>query len=109
MAKIMKQFRLQQEIIDILEELSNKTGKTQTQIVEEAIKQFYENENKQKFEVELYKKENEQLKLVLNTLQMTIKEKDEKYQDMKQNYEQRIAELKSFIEINRKKWWQFWK
>ena len=109
MAKIMKQFRLQQEIIDILEELSNKTGKTQTQIVEEAIKQFYENEDKQKFEIELYRKENEQLKLVLNTLQMTIKEKDEKYQDMKQNYEQRIAELKSFIEVNSKKWWQFWK
>ena len=40
---------------------------------------------------------------------MTIKEKDEKYQYMKQNYEQRIAELKSFIEVNSKKWWQFWK
>ena len=118
MSKVMKQFRLQQEIVNVLEELAGNTGKTQTQIVEEAIKLLYSNENKIKDEIELYKKENEQLKMVIKVFQerekaiekvenafrqlleqkdLLIKEKDERIKELQERLKERV-----------KAFWKFW-
>lgn len=127
MVRSLKAFRLEQETLELLEEIAKKTGKTQTQIVKEALELYAETENKVRHEIEIYKQENDKLKLLVNTLQITMTEKDKKYEDMKNNYEKHIEDLKAsfdnvkssyikqieyltdIIKKNNKKWWMFWK
>ncbi len=127
MVRSLKAFRLEQETLELLEEIAKKTGKTQTQIVKEALELYAETENKVRHEIEIYKQENDKLKLLVNTLQITMNEKDKKYEDMKNNYEKHIEDLKAsfdnvkssyikqieyltdIIKKNNKKWWMFWK
>ena len=111
MAKVMKQFRLQKEIVDVLEKLSYETGRTQTQIVEEAIKSFFRNENKHKNEVELFKKENEQLKMVIKVLQereKAIEEVKNAYERLINEKDERIKELQERLKEKSKPFWRFW-
>lgn len=127
MVRSLKAFRLEQETLELLEEIAKKTGKTQTQIVKEALELYAETENQVRYEIEIYKQENDKLKLLVNTLQITMAEKDKKYEDMKNNYEKHIEDLKTsfdnvkasyvkqieyltdIIKKNNKKWWMFWK
>jgi len=112
----MKQFRLEEELIKILEELSKETGKSQTQLIEEAILYMYQHKQHNNLQLEIYKQENEKLKIVINTLQIALTEKDNKYEDlkktytqmyedMKTQYEKRIEELKQINKESKKKWW----
>lgn len=111
MAKIMKQFRLQKEIVDILEKLSYETGKTQTQIIEEAIKNFFEDENKQKSAIEIFKRENEQLKMVIKVLQereKAIEEVKNVYERLINEKDERIKELQDALKEKSRPFWKFW-
>ena len=133
--KTNKHFRLSDEAVRILDELSVKTGKTQTQIIEEALKLYQTKEYEENAAIELLTKENEKMKLIISTLQITLQEKDKKYEDMrntyehmlnnikknyddmKANYEDRIGDLKKIIEnyqneqknnMKSRSWWKFW-
>lgn len=119
MAKKMVAFKLEQEIINKLEELAERTGKTKTDIIEKAILCLYRQENRDKEEIELYRKENEQLKIALQIL----KEREQSLEEVKQSYDkllsekdERIKELKERIEELKqskiekaKPFWKFWK
>lgn len=48
MSKKVKSYWLLEETIQIIEELSSQTGKPQSQIIDEAVKLLYSNENKTK-------------------------------------------------------------
>ena len=124
MEKKLVNFRLSPELIEQLEELSTKTGKTKTDLVERALKCLFRQENQIKEEIELYQKENEQLKIALQIL----KEREESLEELKNTYERfllekdkrlddlqkRIDELKERIEElkqkqDKKRFWKFWK
>ncbi|MGC9080055.1 MAG: ribbon-helix-helix protein, CopG family, partial [Nanopusillaceae archaeon] len=96
--KTNKHFRLSDEAVRILDELSTKTGKTQTQIIEEALKIYQTKEYEENTAIELLTKENEKLKLIINTLQLTLQEKDKKYEDMRNTYEHMINNIKKNYE-----------
>ncbi len=111
MGKIGKHIRISPELNELIEELSARTGKNHSLIIEEALRMYIENTEHTAKEIELLTKENEKMKIIINTLQIALSEKDAKYEDMKKNYEERIADLKSILEQRKdaKKWWQFWK
>ena len=108
--KKLKGFRLSEEVLEMIDHLSKSSGKSQTQIVEEAVKSMFENKGNVDKEIELYKKENEQLKLVLTT----FKQKEEAVNRLLTEKDERINDLQDIIktlkEINTKKkpFWKFW-
>lgn len=115
--KIARTFKMSQEVIQQLEELSQKTGKSMAQIVEEAITLLYTNENRIKEEIELYKKENEQLKIALKlfrekeimvekveeAFKLVLEQKDLLIQEKDKRIEELQEQLRS-----KKSWWRFW-
>ena len=110
MSKKVKSYWLLEETIQIIEELSSQTGKPQSQIIDEAVKLLYSNENKTKDEIELYKKENEQLKMVIKVFQ----EREKAVEEIKNVYErlisekdQRIKELQERLKEKSKPFWKF--
>jgi len=110
MSKKVKSYWLLEETIQIIEELSSQTGKPQSQIIDEAVKLLYSNENKTKDEIELYKKENEQLKMVIKVFQ----EREKAVEEIKNTYErlisekdQRIKELQERLKEKSKPFWKF--
>lgn len=112
MTKKVKSYRLLPETIKKIEDLVKQTGKSQSQIIDEAINLLYLNENKTKEEIELYRKENEQLKMVLKVFQ----EKEKALEKVEQTYErllkekdQRIIELQERLKEKNKPFWKFWK
>ena len=124
MEKKLVNFRLSPELIEQLEELSTKTGKTKTDLVEQALKCLFRQENQIKEEIELYQKENEQLKIALqilkerelsleelkNTYERFLLEKDKRLDDLQKRIEElkeRIEELKQ--KQGKKRFWKFWK
>jgi len=117
--KKVKSYRLLEETIEIIEKLSKKTGKPQSQIIDEAVKFLLESENKTSNEIELYKRENEQLKMVIKVFQereKAIQKVEESYERLVKEKDARIKELQDMIdtlkniqEKNRKRWWNFWK
>jgi predicted DNA-binding protein len=118
MAKKMTAFKLNTEIIEKLEQLAKETGKTKTDIIEMAILCLYDKKDKDNKEVELYKKENEQLKMVLQVFkerEKTAEELKATYERFLQEKEERIKELKERIEElktyrdHKKPFWKFWK
>ena len=109
--KKVKSYRLLKETIEAIEKLSKKTGKPQSQIIDEAVKFLIENENKTNNEIELYKKENEQLKMVIKMFQ----EREKAVEEVKNTYErlinekdERIKELQERIKEKSKPFWKFW-
>ena len=125
--KIARSFKMSQETIEKIEELAKETGKTYTQILEEAINLYYSNETHVRHEIELYKRENEQLKIALQflkerektiekveeTYKLLIDEKDKRLEEIKKEKDERIKELQERInELSRKKperpFWKFW-
>jgi len=68
MDKIVRSFWLNKKVLEVLSELSKKTGKTQTKIIEEAILQLYEKSQEDNTQLELAKKQNEQLQITLQSL-----------------------------------------
>ena len=111
MSKKVKSYRLLEETIKIIEELSEKTGKHQSQIIDEAVKLLYSNENKTKDEIELYKKENEQLKMVIKVFQereKAVEEVKNAYERLIDEKDQRIKELQKILKEKSKPFWKFW-
>jgi len=96
-SKKVKSYRLLEETIQIIEKLSQKTGKPQSQIIDEAVKLLYSSENKTKDEIELYKRENEQLKMVIKVFQ----EREKAIEKVEESYERLIKE-------KTKPFWKFW-
>jgi len=111
MSKRVKSYRLLEETIEIIENLSNKTGKPQSQIIDEAVKLLYSSENKTKDEIELYKRENEQLKMVIKVFQereKAIEKVEESYERLIKEKDERIKELQARLQEKSKPFWKFW-
>ena len=118
--KIQKTFKFSKEMIDMLEELASETGKTYTQLIEEAFAMYYKNETKTKEQLQVYKEENEKLKMLLRLFQekektlekveeayqMVVKEKDERIKDLQ---EQLRIERERYVNNEKKPFWKFWK
>ena len=104
-------FRLPVKIIDLLNELSKKTGKSKTQLVEEAILKLAEEQEKEQTQIELLEKQNQQLQQIIQSFKIALQGKDELLKEK----DQRIQELKETIEIlkqkqgRKKPFWKFWK
>lgn len=111
MSKKVKSYRLLEETIQIIEKLSQKTGKPQSQIIDEAVKLLYSSENKTKDEIELYKRENEQLKMVIKVFQereKAIEKVEESYERLIKEKDERIKELQERLKEKTKPFWKFW-
>ncbi len=109
--KKVKSYRLSEETIEIIEELSKKTGKPQSQIIDEAVKLLFENENRTKNEIELYKRENEQLKMIIKVFQereKAIEKVEESYERLIKEKDERIKELQKQLKEKSKPFWKFW-
>ena len=109
--KKVKSYRLLQETIEIIEELAEKTGKKQSQIIDEAVKLLYSNENKTRDEIELYKRENEQLKMVIKVFQereKALEKVEESYERLLKEKDERIKELQERLQEKNKPFWKFW-
>ena len=128
--KIPKSLKLDPDAILKLEKLSEKTGKSMAVLVEEAIAILYEqvfSERNTEAEIELCKKENEQLRLALQVLkerQVALEKVDEAYKKVEDTYkllisekdkvieekDKRINDLLEQVELLREKrrWWDKW-
>ncbi len=130
MAKKQLNIRVEESVLKKLEELSIQTGKTKTQLIEDAIQLLYTQENQSNSQLEVLSKQNEQLQLVLSSLKTIIDEKEKSFKELKQSFsmiiqekettikekDARIKDLQEMIETlkniqknNKKKWWNFWK
>ena len=129
MAKMQKNFRLSDEVADILDTLHRQTGKSYTQLIEEAILLYHQRESQDKHQLQLVKEENEKLKMVIRIMQereqtieavkeiyqrfleekdRTLEKTEEQYQKLLDEKDQRIRELQSQLTA-KKSFWQFWK
>ncbi len=109
--KKVKSYRLLKETIKIIEEISQKTGKSQSRIIDEAIKFLINNENKTNNEIELYKKENEQLKMIIKVFQereKALEKVEESYERLIKEKDERIKELQERLKERSKPFWKFW-
>ncbi len=103
-------FRLPVKIIDLLNELSKKTGKSKTQLVEEAILKLAKEQEKEQTQIELLEKQNQQLQQALQGFQIALQGKDEILKEK----DERIKELKEIIAMleqrqkKKKPFWKFW-
>lgn len=113
MSKILKNFRLSEDIVKELEELAEIFGITETEVVSRAIHFLYlqtkgqENTSVRGSLVPFseYKKAQEQLKQALyklGELQGELKAKNELIHELRNQ----IKELKA---TPKKRWWEFWK
>lgn len=100
----------------MIETHSNQTGLSKTDIFEMALKMFFENAGQKEKELELFQKENEQLKMaiqILNEKQKAVEKVEETFRELIQEKEKRIEELKERLqelqERRKKSFWQFWK
>ncbi len=130
MAKKQLNIRVEESVLKKLEELSIQTGKTKTQLIEDAIQLLYSQENQSNSQLEVLSKQNEQLQLALSSLKTIIDEKEKSFKELKQSFsmiiqekentikekDARIKDLQEMIETlkniqksNKKKWWNFWK
>ena len=130
MAKKQLNIRIEETILIQLEELSKQTGKTKTQLIEEAIQLLYTQESQNNNQLEILSKQNEQLQLALSSLKIIIDEKEKSFEELKQSFsmivqekentikekdarikdlQEMISTLKTIQEKNKKKWWSFWK
>ena len=130
MAKKQLNIRIEESVLKKLEELSIQTGKTKTQLIEDAIQLLYSQENQSNSQLEVLSKQNEQLQLALSSLKTIIDEKEKSFKELKQSFsmiiqekentikekDARIKDLQEMIETlkniqksNKKKWWNFWK
>ncbi len=130
MTKKQLNIRVEESILKKLEELSIQTGKTKTQLIEDAIQLLYTQENQNNSQLEVLSKQNEQLQLALSSLKTIIDEKEKSFKELKQTFsmiiqekentikekDARIKDLQEMIETlkniqksNKKKWWNFWK
>jgi len=126
--------RLDDDLMEYLEKKSAITGKTKTEIIEEALKclqsseenrEYNEEDKGVKTQIELLERQNFQLQNVIKSLQIALDSKDqvieekermiekiekEKQERLKEK-DERIKELKQVIEFmsrQNKKWWKFW-
>jgi len=70
-------FKLDDETIKLIEELSNRTGKTKSNIVYEAVRLYAEQDKIQNTELELLQEENFKLKQAITEFHRLINLKDE--------------------------------
>jgi len=70
-------FKLSDEILQMIEELCERTGKNKSQIIEEAVRLLYEQKHITEKEIELLERQNFQLQQILNGFNIALKSKDE--------------------------------
>ena len=111
--KKLVNFRLSVKIIDLLNQLSKQTGKSKTQLVEEAILKLANEGKEENKQLDLLEKQNQQLQQALQGFQLALqgkdellKEKDERIKDLQET----IKALRDIQEAKhtKKPFWKFW-
>jgi len=82
--------RLEKEHLDMLADLSKKTGKTKTDIIKTAISNYYRSSSETSKQLMLLEEKNKQLEMMSKTFSLLIQEKDKLLQEK----DLRIEEIK---------------
>jgi len=108
--------RISEDLANLIDTHSSQTGLSKTDILEKALRMFFENAGHKEKELELFQKENEQLKMAIQILsekQKAVEKVEETFRELIQEKEKRIEELKERLqelqERRKKSFWQFWK
>lgn len=104
-------FRIDIELFNQLENYSKDTGLSKTEIIERALKQFFKKDKQDYTKIELYKKENEQLKVALKVFherEKALEEVKNTFERLLNEKDERIKELKEQLEKQSKPFWKFW-
>jgi len=104
-------FRLSIDVLNLLDDLTNETGKTKTAIIEEALNLLAQNVRKKKTKLKLLEKQNQQLQQILQGFQLALQNKDKLLEEKEkriQELKEKIEIMKQFQEQNKKQWWKFW-
>ena len=111
MAKKQLNIRVEESVLEQLDKLSKQSGKTKTQLIEEAIQLLYSQETQMNSQIELYKRENEQLKMVIKVFQereKAVEEVKNVYEKLINEKDERIKELQKQLKEKSKPFWKFW-
>ncbi len=109
--------RISKDLYDLIETYSNQTGISKTDIFEKALRMFFEKSKRDEKQIELYEKENQQLKMLIKVLEerkKALEKVEGTYQKLLDEKDQRIQELKEIIEVlkqgqgKKKPFWKFW-
>lgn len=109
--KKVKGFRLSDDVLKMIEEIAEKEGITQTEIIERAVKCLVENQKKNDVELELLQEQNKNMQIALNSLKITLESKENEINTFKlliDEKEKRIEELQERLKEKSKPFWKFW-
>ncbi len=81
MAKKQIAIRIDEGILKMLNDISKQTGKTKTDLIEQAILLLNANEKKESQQIELLSKQNEQLQMAISATKALLQEKDRVIQE----------------------------
>lgn len=92
--------RVSEDLYNLIEKHSDNTRISKTEIIERALRSFFEEEGKTDKQIEFYEKENEHLKMLIKVLQErenALKKVEEGYERLIKEKEERIKELQERI------------
>ena len=109
--KKLKGFRLSEDILKTIEEISKQEGITQTEVIERAVRSLKEKLNKNEKEIQLLEEQNRNLQIALNSMKMALDSKESELNTFKlliQEKDERIKELQNRLKEKSKPFWKFW-
>jgi len=109
--KKLKGFRLSEDVLRTIEEISSNQGITQTEVIERAVKNLKENLFKDKKEIQLLEEQNKNLQIALNSMRIALESKESEIETLKllvKEKDKRIEELQDRIKERNKPFWKFW-
>ena len=109
--KKVKGFRLSDDVLKMIEEIAEKEGITQTEIIERAVKCLVESQKKNGKELELLQEQNKNMQMALSSLKIALESKENEINTFKllvNEKEERIKELQERLKEKNKPFWKFW-
>ena len=109
--KKLKGFRLSEDILKTIEEISKQERITQTEVIERAVKSLKERLFKNEKEIQLLEEQNRNLQIALNSMKMALDSKENELNAFKlliQEKDERIKELQERLKEKTKPFWKFW-
>ncbi len=109
--KKLKGFRLSEEVLRDIEELSKREGITQTEVIERAVKNLKEKLFRNDKEIQLLEEQNRNLQLALNSMKIALESKESEIQTFRlllDEKDKRIEELHERLKEKVKPFWKFW-
>ena len=109
--KKLKGFRLSDNVLQTIEQISKNKSITQTDIIERAVKCLKENLSNNDKKLLLLKEQNKQIQIALNILKIALESKENELNAFKmliEEKDQRIMELQERLKEKSKPFWKFW-